>query len=290
MSVAAPPSPDASPTGTLVKFVSVRRSNLAPTLYWWTLPIAPRTVWSLYATALSGARAVVFPATALGAKSDALGARPWPGSTARIDNVQALLEGRDDGSVGPCTIAFFPPTVRDEELERRMPRFERELERLPFTIAMLPDGDGRARHRFCFRVPGKVIEALEHLALGRGFGGNPGQVEMALLQGLTLRPSQEAALRLVMQDGKAHLVGIDTGGRRRVQYLESDRGYTGLYEELSMRDAVAERLREGWRRFPIGVVMFVGLPFFIAAFWISSFLRRGVQAAAKPGHSSVQER
>jgi hypothetical protein len=93
-------------------------------------------------------------------------------------------------------------------------------------------------------------------------------------------------LRLVMQDGKAQLLGIDASGRRRVQYLESGKGYTGLYEELSMRDAVRERVREGWRRFPIGVVMFAGLPFFIAAFWIGSFLRRGVEPPAKPGPSA----
>jgi hypothetical protein len=81
-----------------------------------------------------------------------------------------------------------------------------------------------------------------------------------------------------MRDGGATLVGIDGSGRRRVQYLESEKGYTGTVEELSMRDALSERLREGWRRFPIGVVMFVGLPFFIAAFWIGSLAQRGAGA------------
>jgi len=259
----------------LQKFVSVRRSNRLPTLYWWSLPLGLREVATLYADALENSRAVVRPAAALAGLDEELGIRAWPGGTARVEHVRALLDARDDARVGPCTIAIFPPTVRDDELERRVARFEEDLERLPFTIAMVPDGDGRARHHFCFRVPGKVIGALEHLALGRGFGGNPGQVEMALLQGLTLRPNQVAALRLVMRDGGAALVGIDTSGRRRVQYLESGKGYTGIAEELSMHDALGERLRESWRRFPIGVVMFLGLPFFIASFWIGSLAQRG---------------
>lgn len=281
MSVAV--ATESSPAGRLVKFVQVRRSNRTPTLYWWSLPLSPRVVASLYAGSLAGARAVVHPASALGSERAALGARDWPGGTACVDNIPALLQARDEGRVGPCTMAFFPPTARDEELEHRVANLERDLERLPFTIAMIPEGDGRARHRFCFRVPGKVIEGLESLALDRSFGGNAGQVEMALLQGLGLRPNHAVELRLVMQDGKAQLVGTDGGGRRRVQLLESGLGYTGLYEELSLREAVGERWREGWRRFPIGVVMFVGLPFFIAAFWIGSLMRKRPPAGPKPG-------
>ena len=263
------------------KFVSVRRSNRLPTLYWWSLPLAPRTVATLFADALENARAVVHPASALAGFEQELGVRPWLGGTARVERVGALLAARDDARLGPCTIAIFPPTARDEDLERRVARFEEELERLPFTIAMVPDGDGRARHHFCFRVPGKVIAALEHLALDRGFGGNSGQVEMALLQGLALRPNQVAALRLVMQGGGASLVGIDASGRRRVVHLESGKGYAGVLETLSMRDALGERIREGWRRFPIGVVMFVGLPFFIATFWIGSLVRRGTNGVRR---------
>jgi hypothetical protein len=131
-------------------------------------------------------------------------------------------------------------------------------------------------------VPGKVIQALEHLALGRGFGGNAGQVEMALLQSLGLRPNHAAPLRLVMQGGAAELVGIDASGRRRVTYLESGKGYTGVYQELSLRAAIGERVRESWRRFPIGVVMFVGLPFFIATFWIANLARRGAASRFAP--------
>jgi len=281
--LAVEPAPD---SGTLQKFVSVRRSNEVPTLYWWSLPIGPRSIAGLYADALEQARAVVHPATALRGLEDELGATRWPGDTARVTSVVALLAARDSGRVGPCTIAFFPPTARDEDLQRRVAKFQSELERLPFTIAMVPEGDGRARHQFCFRVPGKVIRALEHLALGRGFGGNPGQVEMALLQGLGLRPNHAAPLRLVMQGGTAALVGIDGSGRRRVTYLESAKGYTGVYEELSMRDAVGERVRESWRRFPIGVVMFVGLPFFIAAFWIANLAHRSAADRSVPPRSS----
>lgn len=278
----------ASDSGVLQKFVSVRRSDAVPTLYWWSLPVGPRAIATLYADALEHARAVVSPAAALRGLEDELGATPWPGDTACVSEALALLAARDAGRVGPCTIAFFPPTVRDDELERRVARLQSELERLPFTIAMVPEGDGRARHRYCFRVPGKVIQALEHLALGRGFGGNSGQVEMALLQGLGLRPSHAAALRLVMRGGTAALVGIDGAGRRRVTYLESGKGYTGVYEELSMRDAIGERVRESWRRFPIGVVMFVGLPFFIAAFWIGNLVQRG--AAGRSGDARSPRR
>jgi hypothetical protein len=83
-----------------------------------------------------------------------------------------------------------------------------------------------------------------------------------------------AHLRLEMRDGGATLCGPSAGGRQRVQYLEAGKGYTGVYEELSLRDAVGERWREAWRRFPIGVVMFVGLPFFIAAFWARALVTR----------------
>jgi hypothetical protein len=265
----------------LQKFVAVRRSNALPTLYWWSLPLAPREVSRLFADSLVGARAVVHPAAAL-AGTPEIAAIRWPGGTARVEDVTALLEARTEGRVPPCTIAIFPPTARDADLEPRMTSFRAELERLPYTIALVPEGDGRARHRFSFRVPGKVIRALEHLALGRGFGGNPGQVEMALLQGLGLRPNHEAPLRLVLQDGGVELVGVDSSGRRRIQYLDGGKGYTGLYEELSLGDAVRERAREAWRRFPVGVVMFIGLPFFIAAFWLANLVRGHRLPAAVP--------
>jgi hypothetical protein len=186
--------------------------------------------------------------------------------------------------LGPCTIAFFPPTTSDEDLERRCGEMHHALEKLPFTLALRPDGDGRARHHFCFRVPGKVIAVLEHLALGRGFGGNPGQVEMAFLQGIQLRPGHRADLQILLQSGTAALVRDQDGGRRRVTFLESGKGYTGVYEEVPLRDALRARVREGWRRFPVGIVMFVGLPFFIASFWVARWLGRP-GARATPAHS-----
>ncbi len=248
----APALPIAS--ATLTKFVAVQRSNRVPTLYWWSLPLRLRDVATLYADELRGARAVVHPASALGTEFVKLGAIAWPGDTARVSDARALLAARDDGRVGPCTIAVFPLIVRDDELEPRMTRFHADLEQLGFTVAMIPDGDGLARHRFCFRVPGKAIVALEHLAHGRSFGNNPGQVETALLSGLQLRPKHVAHLHLVLRDGGVQLVR--DGG------------------------AVA-RARETWRRFPFGVLMFIGLPFFIVMFWIRSLVtRRGAQTAA----------
>jgi hypothetical protein len=269
------PDPEA-----LTKFVGVRRSDRVPTLYWWSLPLGLDRVARLYADQLPGARAVVQPAAALGSAADALGSRPLAGDAALVADVAQLLRARAEGGVAPCTIAVFPPTTSDAELERRAAEVATDLERLPFTIALRPEGDGRARHRFCFRVPGKVIVALEHLALDRGFGGNPGQVEMALLQGIALRPKHAAHLQLVMSRGGATLVGRDASGRRRVTLLESGRGYVGVYDDMSLADALRERIREAWRRFPVGVVMFAGLPVFIAAFWIASWTRGRGQASS----------
>jgi hypothetical protein len=263
----------------LTKFVSVQRSDRAPTLYWWSLPLGLADVARLFADQLPGARAVVHPASALGAAAVDLHARDLPGGAALVPDVAALLVARDAGRVRPCTIAVFPPTTRDEDLQTRAD-WAAALERLPFTIAIQPDGDGRARHRFCLRVPGKVIAAIEHLAHERRFGGNPGQVEMALLQGLALRPKHTAQLQLVLRDGAATLVRIDASGRRRVTLLESGKGYTGATSVMPLSEALRERAREARRRFPVGVVMFIGLPFFIASFWIASWARRGKPAGA----------
>jgi hypothetical protein len=263
---------------TLTKSLKVRRSNDVPTLYWWTLPAPLRWLASLDPGALAGARALVFPAAALGTARE--GVRLVGAGVALVTDVAALLAARDDGAVAPCTIAIFPPTTTDADLERRAHEMSRGLERLPFTIALQPDGDGRARHHFCLRVPGKVLGVVEELALGRGFGGNAGQVEMALLTGLRLRPGRSIALELVMQDGRASLQATDPSGRRRITFLESGKGYTGVYENLAMADAVRLRAREAWRRFPVGVVMFVGLPLFIATFWMARLLgRSGAKAA-----------
>jgi hypothetical protein len=203
-----------------------------------------------------------------------LGARELATGVALVPDVGALLEACHDRRAQDCTIVIFPASRKEAELERDVPRLARDLERLGFTMAIVPQGDGGTRHRFCFRVPGIVLEAVEALALGRRFGGNLGQVEMALLQGLGLRPNQIMRLTLAMEDGEASLWGVDRAGRRRIHYLESGKGYTGTYEELSLREAVGERVREGWRRFPIGVVMFAGLPFFIGAFWAQNVLSR----------------
>lgn len=269
------------PSVTLTKSLAVRRSDRAPSLYWWTLPLPVQHLARLYADSLAGARALVWPAQAVAAAPE-VPARPM-GEAAIVEAGAALLVARDQGRVAPCTIAFFPAGIGDVELARHAAGSPAELERLPFTIALRPEGDGRARHQFCFRVPGKVLSALEYLALERGFGGNAGQVEMALLQGLQLRPGQSAALQLVLSGGKAALCGAAAGGRRRITYLVSGTGYTGTYEEIPFRAALRARLREAWRRFPVGVVMFVGLPFFIAAFWIARWAGRpGARATAAP--------
>lgn len=257
----------------LLKFVAVRRSSEVPTVYWWSLPLALTRVALLDAETLPGARVVVHPGTVLGAHAAEVGAQESPGGTATLRGVRQFFELRAEGLIGPCTAALFPPGVNDAELAARLPCFRSDLERLPFTLALRPRGDGRARHEFCFRVPGKVIAALEDLALGRAFGGDLGQVEIALLQGLRLRPGDTANLRLVMQQGGASLVRIEAGGRRRVTYLESGQGYTGIEAEVTLGEALRQRGRESWRRFPVGVVMFAGLPFFVAAFWAANLFR-----------------
>jgi hypothetical protein len=184
-------------------------------------------------------------------------------------------------------MAFFPPTARDSDLERRAAHFHEELERLPFTIAMQSDGPSPGRHRFCFRVPGKGHRRTRGARLAARLWWQRGPGRDGALARLGLRPNHVAHLKLVLQDGRAALIGIDQGGRRRIQYLESDKGYTGVYEDLSLADAVGERVREAWRRFPIGVVMFVGLPFFIAAFWIGSLTgKSALPSSAKPGATS----
>ncbi len=275
--------PSQSGPGVLTKFIAVERSHRVPTLYWWTLPLRLRVLAALNAAALTGARALVYPGTAIGAATAEVGADGAPNGTALVANVGALLEARDAGRIAPCTIAIFPPAVRRPDLDALAAHLPSGLEHLPFTIALRADGDGRARHHFCFRVPGQVIAALEHLALDRSFGGNPGQVEMALLQGLRLRPKQRAGLRLVMHAGEAALVGHAGGGRNRITYLESGKGYTGIYEPVRLADALAERSREAWRRFPVGIMLFIGLPFFIATFWIANLMgRSGAQATAAP--------
>ena len=240
---------------SLTKHVSLQRASRGTTLYWWSLPLRLRDVKLLFGAGLTGARAIVHPASALGHEAAALGAKPWPGDTVCVADIGALLEARDGGQVAPCTIAIFPPAVPDSELAPHLAHFRDDLEQLGFTIAMVPDGDGRARHRFCFRVPGHSIVALEHLAHGRRFADDPARVEAALLDGLRLRPRGVAHLRLVLQNGTVQLIGDKTGAR----------------------------VREAWRRFPLGVVMMIGLPFFIAAFWIHSLMtRRGARVAAAP--------
>ncbi|MFQ5599237.1 MAG: hypothetical protein ACE5G2_01645 [Candidatus Krumholzibacteriia bacterium] len=269
--------------GTIRKTLWVRRSDRTPMLYWWSLPLSLRTFASLYEESLRTSRALVRPAVAVAGCAPEIGARPVEGNAMLVSDVTALLEARDDGRAGACSIIIFPATHPEEALERSAHQLQEGLERLGFTMAIVPEDDGRIRHQFCFRVPGKVLEAIEHLAHGRRFGGNLGRVEMALLQGLLLRPKQVARLRLVMENGGASLVGIDRAGRRRIHYLESGKGYTGTYEEMTLREAVGARARESWRRFPIGVVMFAGLPFFIGAFWAKNILSRRGDEASRPG-------
>ena len=269
--------------GGLTKFVAVERSSRVPALYWWTLPLPLRVLAAVNAEALAATRAVVYPGAAIGAATAEVGAETGPNGTALVANVQALFEASDAGRIGPCTIAVFPAAFRGPGLEALAARLPSDLETLPFAIALRADGDGRARHHFCFRVPGKVIAALEHLALGRSFGGNPAAVEMALLQGLRLRAKQRSRLRLVMHAGEAALVGQDSSGRNRITYLETGKGYTGIYEPVRLADALGDRAREAWRRFPIGVALFIGLPFFIATFWIATLMgRSGAQATSAP--------
>ena len=280
----------APPPAAITKTLWVRRSNQTPALYWWSLPLSLRTLASTFATEIASMQALVRPAAALGGVAGELGARDLGSGVARVGEVAALLQACDDGRVAPCRLALFPASRSDEDLQRAARTLEREFERQGFTMAIVPGGDGGMRHRFAFRVPGRVLEALEVLALGRRFGGNLGQVEMALLQGLRLRAGQSARLELVLQGGGVTLRGMERGGRRRLVYLESEKGFTGGSEELTLREAVGARVREAWRRFPVGVVMFAGLPFFIGAFWVQDAWARRARPASDESHRPQDER
>lgn len=272
-----------SPQAKIRKVFWVRRSNRMPTLYWWSLPLSLGAFAELFADEISSSKALVFPAEALSSCREALRPQEMSRQVALVEDVLALLRARDEGRVGLCGIALFPASRTRHDLERAAAALPDGLERQGFTFAILPAGDGGMRHRFAFRVPGQVLQALETLALERRFGGNLGQVEMAFLQGLALQPNHCARLALVLENGGASVQGVDRAGRRRVYYLESQKGYTGTWEDLTLRDAVGERLRESWRRFPVGVVMFAGLPFFIGAFWARHALSRGRRSRSTLG-------
>ena len=275
MQKAAPPAAgrlEARPR--VEKRLDVRRSNRTPTLYWWSLPLPLREVARIYADGIAGSRALVYPAAAVAACREALAAADGGAGTARVDNVDALLQARHEGLVGPCCIAIFPASRTQADIDRFAERMPQDVEFTGFTIAIRSRDASPARHEFCFRVPGKVLDALQFLAAGRAFGDNLGQIEMALLQGLMLRPKQSARLDLIVSGDSTELVRRDQGGCRRVQYLESGKGYTGVYEDVKLRDVARQRAREAWRQFPIGVVMFAGLPLFIGAFWVRNALSR----------------
>lgn len=263
-----------SPPAEIHKTLWVRRSNVTPTLYWWSLPLSLHGFATVFAAECRAACALVLPASVLAVGAAAVRGREVVPGVACVEDVVALLQACDEGRVGPCRLALFAPGRGDAALQRAARGMAADLDRQGFSMAIDVGGDGGMRHRFAFRVPGKVLEALQALALGRRFGGNLGQVEMALLQRLGLRPGQRARLQLVLRDGRATLQGLEHGGRRRVRYLESQQGFTGSREELTLREAVGERWRESWRRFPVGVVMFAGLPFFIGAFWVQHTLTR----------------
>jgi hypothetical protein len=255
-----------------------------PTLYWWSLPLSLQAFAEAFQDEIESTQALVFPSAALASSQSELQPQELDGKVALVRNVPALLRARDGGQAGECSIAMFPVNHRLEDLRRVAASLPQDLERQGFTLAIVPPGDGGMRHRFAFRVPGKVLQAIETLALGRRFGGNLGQVEMAFLQGLALPPNHKTRLDLLLENGGASVQGVDRAGRRRVYYLESQKGYTGTWEELTLREALGERVRESWRRFPVGVVMFAGLPFFIGAFWAHHALsRRSHNASSSSG-------
>lgn len=259
------------------KFIAVQRSDRAPTLHWWSLPLPLGALATIAPDQLAGAHAVVHSHTGI----------------AFVEDMAALFAACDNGRMQECTIAIFPLSIARAQLQPRLANFVADLEHFPFTIAIRPEAGGRGRYRFCFRVPGKIVAAIEHVALGRSFGGNPGQVEMALLQGLALRPKQRADLRLILQEGGATLEQDFAGGCRHVTWLASGRGFVCERTEIAWPDVVRARFREDTRRFPVGRVMFVGLPFFIATFWIATLLRRGrhpnATAADGPDAESLRE-
>ena len=273
----------AAPPIVIQKTLWVRRSNVQPTLYWWSLPLSLAVLADLFPEACAAACALVTPARALATDAAFAAAPQLAPGVARVDDVAGLLRAGDAGRIGPCSMALFAPGRSARDLARIAATLASDLDRLGFSIAIVPGGEGGMRWRFACRVPGQVLEVLEAVALGRRFGGNLGQVEMALLQHLGLRPGQRTRLVLVLDDHGATLQGIERQGRRRVRYLESQHGFVGTHEDLSWREAVGARARESWRRFPVGVVMFAGLPLFIGAFWVQDAWARRRRPGARGG-------
>ncbi len=271
----------AAQVDAVAKTLWVRRSNETPALYWWSLPL-PLAAWAdLFASELAGSHALVRPVRALGSNAAALGVREFVPGVGHLRDVPGLMRAVDETGA-QCVIAIFPASRSDKELQRAALELRSDLERQAFTMAIVAKGDGGLAHRFAFRVPGKVLLAVEALALDRRFGGNLGQVEMAFLQGLGLRPGQRARLTLMLADGNAWLQGVEPGGRRRVRYLESQNGYVGRSEELTLRAAVGERLRESWHRFPAGALTLATLPVFIGAFWARNTRRNDPAQPSSP--------
>ena len=264
----------------LQKKLTVRRCAEDPRLHWWSLPLSLRQFSQVFRADFRGAEAKVLPANALDAVDAALLAvgdePPEPSggvavgvqvaaglmhakhrspNTLRLGDVAALLDLADSGQVAPCLITI--------EKQPGVSLFDLQVPELH-----------SAQLQFRFHRQGDAVRALESLTLGRGFGADPVGAERALLSHADFTSGSQHNLRLVLENGEARLDSIGDGGRLRVCYLESGRGYSGSSESRSRWQAWRESWKEERRRFPVKVVLFAGLPVFIGIFRAGGALLR----------------
>lgn len=274
----------------LQKSLSVRRSDEDPARLWWSLPLSLRQFRRCFAAELQHADALVRPPAAVdsvdavilsvaqdegaqpaasrtadsssgGATSvqlapERLHRRVVPEGTLCFRDVPALLELVDQGRVAPCRIRVHPDGAAEA-------RFHIDI----------PEADS-ARAQFLFEQPGDAVRALESLALGRRFGNAAANLETSLCRCLESAPEGELALRLVLEHGAARLESTSSDGRRRTCHLHSVEGRSGEVDVRSRWDVWRETSREWRRRFPVNVILFAGLPLFIAFFRVGGAIVR----------------
>jgi hypothetical protein len=268
----------------LQKTLSVRRCQEAASLLWWSQPLSLTQFSQVFRNDLRGAEATVLPADALDAVDAALLAvgddlvsepsgsgavgvqvatnllqrRHDAPATLRLTNIAALMSRADAGRLAPCQVTIEPQPGR------------------PFCTMQIPQHNA-AQVQFRFHRHGDAVRALASLTLGRGFGGDPVAAEQALLQHKDFANGTSRELQLILENGAARLEAFEDGGRRRVCYLQSGRGYCGDSERRSRWQVWRAAWNEERRRFPVKVVLFAGLPVFIAIFRAGGALLRRVR-------------
>ena len=267
----------------LQKTLSVRRSTTDVERHWWSLPFSLKQFSQVFHADLRAAEAIISPGNALDAVDAALLAlaedqpdssggvavevqvsvglmqsKQRSPSVLRLADVAALLDLADSGRVAPCRITI-----------------ERQGGSPLFTI-QVPERHAE-QLQYCFHRRGDAVRALASLTLGRGLGTDPVGAESDLLRHEDFADAARHSLQLVLEKGGARLEGLEDGGRRRVCYLESGRGYQGSSEVRSRWQVWRESWREDCRRFPVKVILFAGLPVFIGMFRAAGALLRRIR-------------